>query len=914
MVISVIHFYSSCYLGSPMFREIRLTWEIKARWIALKPRTFVLITLVALGVLTLFPKTFLETAQAQVTSVEFDVIISLYNNPTTDAERAPYEAIIGYFADAVFEATNGAHKIGTVTIFPNGANSDRADIGWTEKCGPKAPVSGLAVAGQFIKMCDIFGATNFLTNDLGHQGGGYTLGHEWGHYGHSIYDEYTGSVSFDAIFHFPHSTDDPVPDSIMNSQWNARGGNFEWLNHSTPNNDTGNTAQSRVYGASGWETLARPLADDPRDGPREALPERIFYAELAGVAPGEGEDPAIDLPDPAARESLEIIWATGGVAFQIVIDRSGSMGSENKIDNAKTAAKLLVDLAEIDSSTIGVISFSSGVTVVQPLTAIDSKDTKDAIKAQIDTISAGGFTAIGDALQKALDDFVAFGGKDTSRIVFLLTNGQTNTGSNPLDVIPGYQDANISIFTFAYGSSTNEGLLQQLANDTGGEFHFSPTKLSELAPIFESASQSASPRVGISSGSTTVPSFGSVSFPIQVDSTLAQLSIVVIYPGPISGIDLTLMNPSGGDAGTPDCTLSGAETLCLFSVDNPDPGTWHLTATAVDVDIKANVTASGLPAGIITYGASLTSLTGNIIQYPEPIVILAVLAKEVPISGATVIATVEKPDGTVESFSMTDDGVAPDADADDGLYSAILDYDENGVYNITVQFNNDAGTAQFTQISLQPSNGEDGQPIALAIPIPVAENFQRSVKAQLIVENVQSDDHGDTPADATALPDDNTDIPGKIDFEGDLDVFVVNASVTTELVLRISNLALGMDPRLRVLASDTVTVLADGDLTTNASKNGYLYLPISVNAGDTIYAEISHRSAGTGTYEISAGVSIASDVPLPVSVGGTTSFLIRGSGSSPGSFALLAGGVAAVLAIAAASGWYARGRCPSSRL
>ena len=43
-------------------------------------------------------------------------------------------------------------------------------------------------------------------------------------------------------------------------------------------------------------------------------------------------------------------------------------------------------------------------------------------------------------------------------------------------------------------------------------------------------------------------------------------------------------------------------------------------------------------------------------------------------------------------------------------------------------------------------------------------------------------------------------------------------------------------------------------------------------------------------------------------VGGTTSFLTDGSGSSFGSVALLAGGIAAVVIIATAGGWYARRR------
>ncbi len=57
------------------------------------------------------------------------------------------------------------------------------------------------------------------------------------------------------------------------------------------------------------------------------------------------------------------------IAYQIVIDKSGSM-TGNKLPNVKTAAKMLVDLAPVGYSTIGVIAYNDTVTVVQPLTAI----------------------------------------------------------------------------------------------------------------------------------------------------------------------------------------------------------------------------------------------------------------------------------------------------------------------------------------------------------------------------------------------------------------------------------------------------------------------------------------------------------------------------------------------------------------
>jgi len=823
--------------------------------------------LMVIVIVLLSPTTTLSSPQVRTQATLIDITISLYSSPASAADRAPYERIIRYFADGVYEASNGAHKIQKVTIYTGGNFADRADVVWVASCHPNAAPSGRSVQGGHVNFCDTFSTYKFLDDDKGGQEGGYTLAHEWGHYFYGLYDEYRGLPSYDTIFHFPHSNDDAVPNSIMHNQFNAvdkgSGHDYNWLNFSTAISDTRNTAQHRVYGASCWETLARPVADDPRDGQRKALPQRIYYADLAAVAPTTGTHPAIDLPAAAARSGLDIVWVSGGdSSYQIVIDHSGSMMGTH-LDNAKTAAKLLVDLAQINHTTIGVIKFDDTVSVVQSLTAIDSQATKTDIKNEIDKISAGGSTAIGDAAQQALDDLLASTAiSNTNRVVYLLTDGYSNTGVAPLSVIPAYQSAQIPLFTFGYGSNADTATLQQMANDTGGRYYSSPTTLAELTQVFQDAQQLTSPSVGIATGSTTVQSGTPSSTPICVDSTLSRLNLVITYDGSPGDVDLTLLDPSDTLVDTADCSASGTETICLLDADSLTSGDWKLKAEASSSDVDLTYRASGSAEDRFTYATSLTSLTGDVVQYPEPIVLLAIPGKEVPILGAGVSASVEKPDGTVTSFALLDDGVAPDAEADDGLYSAILDYDQDGTYNITAQFDNSAGTAELTELGLQPSIGPDGEALPIADSIPITENFERFARIQITVEGVQSDDHEDDPDwSATDLGTDNTDIAGKIDSQGDVDVFEVSVSSAGELVLRVSNLALGMDPRLRVFASDGTTVLADVDLTTSASDNGYLYIPISVSAGGTVYAEVSHRS-GTGSggvYEISAGSRISSD-------------------------------------------------------
>lgn len=75
----------------------------------------------------------------------FDITISLDANPqgdddwtvddgANDADQRAYEERIKEFANAVYQSTNGAHKIGMVTIYRDGALANSVDVIWNENC------------------------------------------------------------------------------------------------------------------------------------------------------------------------------------------------------------------------------------------------------------------------------------------------------------------------------------------------------------------------------------------------------------------------------------------------------------------------------------------------------------------------------------------------------------------------------------------------------------------------------------------------------------------------------------------------------------------------------------------------------------------------------------------------------------
>ncbi|NCC34520.1 MAG: VWA domain-containing protein, partial [Chloroflexia bacterium] len=394
-----------------------------------------------------------------------DITVSYYaNSATAQARRQAIEENLRYFADSIYEMSNGANKLRRVTIYTGGSFANQADIVWVANCWPNAHLSGYGTPGLRIQHCDTFQTANFMNSDRGFRQGGYVLGHEMGHYFYSVYDEYRGNSPSTAWIGFPRSSDYPVNNSVMNSQWNAVDGNLNWLNFSTALNNTGNTAQHRVYAASAWQTLARPLNQDPRNGARMTAPVRLFHPELAAVAPAPGQPPRIDLTNVAAqanaRNALQFVWvgqsgsprlqqANAELALQFVVDTSTQM-SEAQLASIKANLKNLVDQAA-DTTMIGLITYADTVTVVQQPVLLDSETSRTALKATLDGLVLRSSAAVvtGEALEAALGAEGAAGIPDNAvRAVYLFSAGMYTGASHPFAQVGAYQDAAVTLEAF----------------------------------------------------------------------------------------------------------------------------------------------------------------------------------------------------------------------------------------------------------------------------------------------------------------------------------------------------------------------------------------------------------------------------------------------------------------------------------
>jgi uncharacterized protein YegL len=124
-----------------------------------------------------------------------------------------------------------------------------------------------------------------------------------------------------------------------------------------------------------------------------------------------------------------------------------------------------------DDDQIGYVSFASAsdTTLESPLPS-----ERIAVQNKIEnTLTVSGGTAIGSGIDEAMDEQLGVHGRSGAfRVQVLLSDGQNNDGPNPLTVAQNAADNNIMIFTIGFGEDADETLLQNIANITGGAYHY----------------------------------------------------------------------------------------------------------------------------------------------------------------------------------------------------------------------------------------------------------------------------------------------------------------------------------------------------------------------------------------------------------------------------------------------------------
>ncbi len=777
----------------------------------------------------------------------FDLVVSLDWNPDQTERDVKLKSAFETFAKTVYDMSEGKHKIRNLCVYVKTTEGEQetgsCDIYIKNSAGrANATVNYFGQSGGRINMFTSFkGKKSEIT--LSAKDIGQTLGHEFGHYVYGLYDEYIEedkSCLFTFLFPSKPCENDTECDTIMNRQW-------EWQDFCTKKNhmrpeakpkDPTN-AQHRMHQVSGWETLVRNPKDDPIPFLYRFFPKRTQYTHLVYPEDGTKQE------QTGGEYELEINYIEEGSNHVVlIIDKSGSMDSDNKIVQAKSAAKQFVDLLQIGDN-VAVVAFSGGVSIIKGMTEITDASSQTNIKSAIDSITADGSTAMGDGMRTALTILLDNTASCFRRSAVLLGNGWHNAGAeHPLAVTPDYASNNIPIYTIGLGAGADQALMSQIAADTGGSFYFSYSA-AELQAIYAAISQeSTSAEQLVNSSSEILSESEVVEYEVTADSSMANFTCLTSWAqGDTMRLEMIrpdgqVISPANVD-NFPDISYSAESTYALYRIRNPTTGIWKVITTAETVTDTGEINRQIQAATDIHLSLGVSETT---VSYPSPIGISASLRKSLYVAEATVTATITAPDGSKTSMMLRDDGQSPDFRPEDGFYSgAFTDYSQDGEYEIVVTATNPNLDAAETDAGALEMGGTDTWDL-------IGEDFLRSDKTTVTISGVMQDDHGDTPAEATHIESDKTPVPGKIEQSGDLDFFTFDAMANETYSIRTSQLIDPMDSVI-ILCDQNGSPIQDDDNGGGGASSLILWTA----PGDGAYYVSVEGGGTTGNYQLTVG-------------------------------------------------------------
>ena len=168
----------------------------------------------------------------------------------------------------------------------------------------------------------------------------------------------------------------------------------------------------------------------------------------------------------------------------LVIDRSGSMQSDNKLEKVKRAlAKFIKGLRPKDY--ISIVTYSETANVLISSTPVGQIPN---LKSIINSIAAGGSTNLHEGLMLGYEEVKKQFNPDHTNKVILLTDGIANQGVvEPEQIVKNssfYNQAGLQLATIGVGNDLNHSLLQQLAKQGKGANHFVGNAEEDIVKVF----------------------------------------------------------------------------------------------------------------------------------------------------------------------------------------------------------------------------------------------------------------------------------------------------------------------------------------------------------------------------------------------------------------------------------------------
>ncbi|GCC20196.1 hypothetical protein chiPu_0018800 [Chiloscyllium punctatum] len=298
--------------------------------------------------------------------------------------------------------------------------------------------------GRYIHFTQNFMLDDSLIQLYGERG--RVLVHEWAHLRWGVFDEYNDLVPFYAVGNTYEATSTGLPDTDCNffpdqnqvtstSIMYTTGlpGVVDFCDNKTHNREAPNMQNKMCDERSTWDVISK--SDDFKNN------------------------------HPTNITSLEPKFTFLHVKDRVlclVLDTSGSMGSENRIQRLQQAAGIFLLQIIEDQSYVGIVGFHSYAKVIHELTLIESEDARKKLKNLLPKISSGG-TNICEGVRAGFQVLRGDDGSTNGDEIVLLTDGEDSGISRCFSEV---EQSGAVIHTIALGPKAAKEL-EQLSSKTG---------------------------------------------------------------------------------------------------------------------------------------------------------------------------------------------------------------------------------------------------------------------------------------------------------------------------------------------------------------------------------------------------------------------------------------------------------------
>lgn len=289
--------------------------------------------------------------------------------------------------------------------------------------------------------------------------------------------------------------------------------------------------------------------------------------------------PSLQQAQEKAEKNVKQVSSASDTAF--VMDVSGSMndsmGSGTKLDAAKTAASSVINMIQLET-TSQQVKHGAGLASFSDIGYLHSSLTSqfEWLQQKLRSYQPLSSTNIGAGLEKGLSILSGSGSKQ--KVIILLSDGQTNTGMTPDEIISGpvktASEQGIVIYTIGFGEhgALDEDLLRRIAQKTGGLYYYANEAFKLENVYVKLRHQSTGDLLADYSGSVSSVQKEAGSF--DIESSGQELRGTINWEN--NPAELLLKDPEGMTVDTeyPGVDIYQQSKPNYFIIKNPRPGTW----------------------------------------------------------------------------------------------------------------------------------------------------------------------------------------------------------------------------------------------------------------------------------------------------------------------------------------------------